>query len=205
GRRPNSFAPRSRRGPSARPPPRARRPKTRAGPSGTGSSRRSGARSARSRSSSRSASSGHHWMHRRISGSSTSTSTRCPRASRRTGSTDVADKDAIVCSYAEALFRGAAAEGELDAVERRLFAFAELLERETSVRDALLDPSLPIENKRQLIADTLRERANPLAVNLLGFLVEQGRAREIGRIVETLAEVVAATRERAVAEVRTAV
>jgi F-type H+-transporting ATPase subunit delta len=117
----------------------------------------------------------------------------------------VADKDALVRSYAEALFRMADAEGELDAVERRLFAFAELLERETRVRDALLDPSLPIENKRQLIADTLRERANPLAVNLLGFLVEQGRAREIGQIVEALAEVVAATRERAVAEVRSAV
>jgi F-type H+-transporting ATPase subunit delta len=117
----------------------------------------------------------------------------------------VVDKDAIVRSYAEALFRVADAEGELDAVERRLFAFAELLERETRVRDALLDPSLPIENKRQLIADSLRERANPLAVNLLGFLVEQGRAREIGRIVEALAEVVAATRERAVAEVRSAV
>jgi F-type H+-transporting ATPase subunit delta len=117
----------------------------------------------------------------------------------------VADKDALVRSYAEALFSVADAEGELDAVERRLFAFAELLERETRVRDALLDPSLPIENKRQLIADTLRERANPLAVNLLGFLVEQGRAREIGKIIEALAEVVAATRERAVAEVRSAV
>jgi F-type H+-transporting ATPase subunit delta len=117
----------------------------------------------------------------------------------------VADKDALVRNYAEALFRMADAEGELDAVERRLFAFAELLERETRVRDALLDPSLPIENKRQLIVDTLRERANPLAVNLLGFLVEQGRAREIGQIVEALAEVVAATRERAVAEVRSAV
>src|ERR687897_1945984 len=134
-----------------------------------------------------------------------STSTRFRRALRRTGSTDVADKDALVRSYAEALLRVADAEGELDAVERRLFAFAELLERETRVRDALLDPSLPIENKRQLIADSLREGANPLAVNLLGFLVEQGRAREIGRIVEALAEVVAATRERAVAEVRSAV
>ena len=117
----------------------------------------------------------------------------------------MADKDALVRSYAEALFRMADAEGELEAVERRLFAFAELLERETRVRDALLDPSLPIENKRQLIADTLREGADPLAVNLLGFLVEQGRAREIGRIIEALAEVVAATRERAVAEVRSAV
>ena len=115
------------------------------------------------------------------------------------------DKDALVRSYAEALFRLAEAEGELDAVERQLFAFAALLERETRVRDALVDPSLPPENKKQLIADALGERANPLALNLLGFVIELGRAREVGRIVEALAEVVAATRERAVAEVRTAI
>jgi F-type H+-transporting ATPase subunit delta len=117
----------------------------------------------------------------------------------------VADKDELVRSYAEALFRVAAAEGELDTVERHLFAFAKLLERETRVREALLDPALPTENKRQLIADTLGERANPLTVNLLGFLVELGRARELGRIVEELAEVVAQTREQAVAEVRSAI
>ena len=39
------------------------------------------------------------------------------------------DKDALVRSYAEALFRLAEAEGELEAVERQLFAFAALLER----------------------------------------------------------------------------
>jgi F-type H+-transporting ATPase subunit delta len=122
-----------------------------------------------------------------------------------TGSADVADKDALVRSYAEALFRVAAVEGELDATERQLFAFAKLLERETRVREALADPSLPVENKRQLIADALGERAIPLAANLLGFLVEQGRARELGRIVEVLADVVAETREHAVAEVRSAV
>ena len=43
----------------------------------------------------------------------------------------MADKDELVRSYAEALFRVADAEGELDAVERQLFAFAKLLERET--------------------------------------------------------------------------
>ena len=115
------------------------------------------------------------------------------------------DKDALVRSYAEALFRLAEAEGELDAVERQLFAFAALLERETRLRDALVDPLLPPENKKQLIAETLGEHANPLALNLLGFVIELGRAREVGRIVEALAEVVAGTRERAIAEVRTAV
>ena len=117
----------------------------------------------------------------------------------------MAEKDALVRGYAEALFRVAAAEDELDAVERQLFAFARLLETDPRVRDALLDPSLPIENKRRLIAETLGERANPLAAGMLGFVVEQGRARELGRIVDELAEVAAKTRESAVAEVRSAV
>jgi F-type H+-transporting ATPase subunit delta len=117
----------------------------------------------------------------------------------------VPGRDEVVRGYGEALFRVAAAEGELDAVERQLFAFARLLETEGRVRDALTDPALPVENKRALIADTLGERANPHAVNILRFLVEQGRARELGRIVDLLAEVAAATRESAVAEVRSAV
>jgi F-type H+-transporting ATPase subunit delta len=117
----------------------------------------------------------------------------------------VADKDELVRGYAEALFRVAAAEGELDAVERQLFGFSRLLETEPRVRDALTDPSLPVENKQALIADTLSDRANPHAVNMLRFLVEQGRARELGRIVDELAEVAAETRESTVAEVRSAV
>ena len=117
----------------------------------------------------------------------------------------MAGKDELVRGYAEAMFRVAAAEGELDAVERQLFAFARLLETEPRLRDALIDPALPAENKRGLIADTLGERANPHAVSMLGFLVEQGREREIGRIVDELAEVAAETRESTVAEVRSAV
>ena len=114
-------------------------------------------------------------------------------------------RDELVRSYAEALFRVAAAEAELDAVERHLFVFARLLETEPRVREALTDPSLPQENKRALIADSLGERANPLAVNMLAFIVEQGRARDLVRIVDVLAEVAAETREAAVAEVRSAV
>jgi F-type H+-transporting ATPase subunit delta len=117
----------------------------------------------------------------------------------------VADKDAIVRGYAEALVRIAGAEGESEAVERQLFAFAKLLESETRVREALIDPALPAENKRGLIRDTLGERANPVAVNLLGFLVEQGHARDIGRIVEQVVRVAAEERQSAVAEVRSAV
>ncbi|MCI0632701.1 MAG: ATP synthase F1 subunit delta [Actinobacteria bacterium] len=117
----------------------------------------------------------------------------------------MSDKDALVRGYAEALYRVAEAEGELESVEEQLYAFAKFVDREPRVREALTDPGLPVENKKGLIADALGERANPIAVHLLGFLVEQGRARELGRIVDELAEISAEHRERAVAEVRSAV
>lgn len=114
-------------------------------------------------------------------------------------------KEVLVRGYAEALAKVAEAEGELDAVERQIYAFAKTVEREPKLREALTDPALPAENKRGLVADALGERANPLAVSLLGLIVEQGRARDLARIVETFAEVVAGQRELAVAEVRSAV
>ena len=117
----------------------------------------------------------------------------------------MADKDALVHEYAEALFRVAGAEDELDAVESQLYAFGKLIDREPRLREALIDPALPRENKRGLVADAMGERANPVAVNLLGLLVEQGREREIGRIVEALAELAAERRQHVVAEVRSAV
>jgi F-type H+-transporting ATPase subunit delta len=117
----------------------------------------------------------------------------------------VGKQDDVVSGYAEALFQVAQAEGELEAVEEQLYAFAKLVERQTRLREALIDPALPAENKRGMIRDVLGERANPIAVNLLGFLVDQGRSRDVGRIVEGLAEVAAARRRHAVAEVRSAV
>lgn len=117
----------------------------------------------------------------------------------------MAGREAVVRGYAEALFQVAEAEGELEAVEGQLYAFVKMLEKQTRVRQALTDPALPEQNKRALIRDVLGDRANPIAVNLLAFIVEQGRAREMGRIVEMLAEVAAERRQSAVAEVRSAV
>ena len=111
----------------------------------------------------------------------------------------------LLRGYAEALFAVARAEGELEQVETQLYAFAKLLERNDRVRDALNDPQLPPENKRGLIRDMLGERANPIAVNLLGFLVEQGRGRDIDRVVQAMSEVAADSRRHALAEVRAAV
>ena len=114
-------------------------------------------------------------------------------------------KDELVHGYAQALFAVAEAEGALGSVEDELFSFAKALDRAPDLREALSDPGLPAENKKGLIRDVLGDRAHPLTANLLGFLVETGRGRELPRIADELAHVVAERRQHALAEVRTAV
>jgi F-type H+-transporting ATPase subunit delta len=116
----------------------------------------------------------------------------------------VADEDRIR-AYAEAFYAVARAEGELDIVEEQLYAFATLVERDDRVRDALIDPGLPTENKRGLIRDALGDRANPVTLELLGLLVDLGHGRDVDRVVRGMTELAASGRSNALAEVRSAV
>ena len=116
-----------------------------------------------------------------------------------------AEKIALVRGYAEGLFAIAEAEGELAAFEDELFSFAKSLERETRLREALTDPALPAEEKKGLIRDLMGDRAALLTVNVLGLVVEQGRARDLGGIIEELIRLAAERRQHVVAEVRSAV
>jgi F-type H+-transporting ATPase subunit delta len=111
----------------------------------------------------------------------------------------------VVSGYARGLLAMGEAEGELDAVVDQLYAFGKALEHEGRLREALIDPNLPIENKKALVADVLGERANPNVVHAIGFIVEQGRARELADIVAAAAELAAERRHHVVAEVRSAV
>ena len=113
--------------------------------------------------------------------------------------------DNVIEGYAEALFVVARAEEALPAVEDELYAFAKALEQNTPLREALTDAALPAENKKAVVGDVLGERANPLTVSLLGFVLDAGRAREIPKIVQRLAEMAAGERDQALAEVRSAV
>jgi F-type H+-transporting ATPase subunit delta len=114
-------------------------------------------------------------------------------------------RDRLVHGYAQALFAVAEAEGELEQVEDELYRFGKAMERSPELRDALTDSALPADRKRALLEELLGDKASPHTLNLLAFLVEQGRARDLPRIVAALAEVAAERRRKAVAEVRTAV
>jgi F-type H+-transporting ATPase subunit delta len=115
------------------------------------------------------------------------------------------ERDRLVRGYAQALFSVAEAEGSLEQVEDELYRFARTVEAEPRLREALTDPALPVDRKRALVAELLGGRALPHTVNLVGFLLEQGRARDLPRIVDALAQVAAERRRKAVAEVRAAV
>lgn len=111
----------------------------------------------------------------------------------------------MVEEYARALLAVAEAEGELADVEEELYRFGKAVEREPGLRDALTDPALPAERKRAVVEELLGRKASRHTVNLLGFLIDQGRARDLPKIVEALTELAAEQRRKVVAEVRSAV
>jgi F-type H+-transporting ATPase subunit delta len=116
----------------------------------------------------------------------------------------VADEE-LIAGYARALFAVAQAEDVLPKVEDELYAFGKALEQHTELRESLTDATLPTENKKAVVRDLLGDRANPLTISLLAFVIDSGRAREIPKIVEELAHMASMEREHVLAEVRTAV
>jgi len=113
--------------------------------------------------------------------------------------------DERVQGYAQAIFQIAEAEDALEAVENELYRFGKAVEQQSQLRDALTDPALPAERKKAVIDDILGDRASKHTVSILGFLIDQGRTRELGGIIDELARVAAERRQRAVAEVRSAI
>jgi F-type H+-transporting ATPase subunit delta len=107
--------------------------------------------------------------------------------------------------YAQALFQVARAEGALEAVEDELFRFARIVENETRLRESLTDVGLPPEQRVKMVQELLGPKASPHTTNIISFLVQQGRARELSKIIDSLVELAAEERNKAVAEVRSAV
>jgi len=113
--------------------------------------------------------------------------------------------EGLIGGYAQAMFAVAQAEDVLPKVEDELYAFGKALEQHTDLREALTDAVLPVENKKAIVEDLLGERAHPITLGLLAFVIDLGRARHIPKIVEELARMASVERSHALAEVRTAV
>lgn len=110
-----------------------------------------------------------------------------------------------IAGYASGIFELAKAEDELERVEDELFAVAQALDGSADLRSALTDPQLPLERKQAIVDDLLEGRASSLTVGLIQLVLGQGRSSELPAIARALLEKAAESRDRAVAEVRSAV
>jgi F-type H+-transporting ATPase subunit delta len=111
----------------------------------------------------------------------------------------------VIRGYAEALFRIVQAEGELDRVEDELFRFGKVLESNHELKQALSDQSIDRAQRTKVLEELLADKVSPHTLSLLGFVVEQGRARQLPQILDQLADLAAEARQSVVAEVRSAV
>ncbi len=113
--------------------------------------------------------------------------------------------DERIVGYADGFLALAHAEGEAERVESELYAIGEALDGSGELRSALTDPQLPMDKKTAIVDDLLGGRASSLTVGLVQLLVNQGHASELPAVARALASRAAASRDRAIAEVRSAV
>jgi F-type H+-transporting ATPase subunit delta len=113
--------------------------------------------------------------------------------------------DPRIDAYAKALFEVAKAEGNLDEVEDELFRFARSLEGSDELRNALTDELIPAERRQAVVEDLLGHRASNTTTALVSFVVGAGRGKDLPAIIAKLVERAAAEKEKAVAEVRSAI
>jgi len=76
--------------------------------------------------------------------------------------------------YATALYEAAVAAGKADEVDRDLAAIADMVRDNQELGHTLLNPQLPHEAKKRVIAQLMAD-ADPLARNALMVLVDNGR------------------------------
>ena len=110
-----------------------------------------------------------------------------------------------VSSYAEALVSVVQAEGDLAAAEDELFAVAQALASSDELRETLADRRIPAARRQQIVEDLLGAQAAEVTTALVSMVVGAGRGSDIVRIIEAAIERSAGLRNKAVAEVRSAV
>jgi F-type H+-transporting ATPase subunit delta len=108
-------------------------------------------------------------------------------------------------AYATALFEIARAEGTLDEVEDELFRVARTVESSDDLRSTLTDEMVPADKRQAIVESLLQGRATRTTTQLVSMVVGAGRGRDLPAIIDRLVERAAATKDRAVAEVRSAI
>lgn len=110
-----------------------------------------------------------------------------------------------ITGYAHGIFEIARGEGVLEKVEDELLTISRAFETSPELRSSLTDPQLPLEKRQKIVDELIGTRATSLTVGLVQFLVGQNRASELPAIAKAVAGAAATSRDKALAEVRSAV
>ena len=113
--------------------------------------------------------------------------------------------DDRINGYARGIYEMASGEGSLDRVEGELLTVSRAIETSPELRSTLTDPHLPLEKKQSIVDELIGGRATALTVSAIQLLVSQGHASDIPAIASAVAGVAAASRDKEVAEIRSAV
>lgn len=113
--------------------------------------------------------------------------------------------DDRIAGYAQGIFEMARGEGSLERVEDELLAVSRALETSPDLRSSLTDPQLPIDKKQSIVDELIGGRASSLTVGVVQLLVSQNRASDLPAIAKAVAGAAASSRDRELAEVRSAV
>lgn len=107
--------------------------------------------------------------------------------------------------YAGAILEISKAEDQLERVEDELFQVARGLEGSEELRESLTDNRIPAERRVAIVEDLIAGKASPLTLALVELLIKAGRAKDFSNIVDRFLALAAAERQKALAEVRSAV
>jgi F-type H+-transporting ATPase subunit delta len=111
----------------------------------------------------------------------------------------------LVEQYARGLLAIVDAEGGLERVEEELYRFGQALENNNDLREALSDRQVPVERRLAIVDELLEHKADPQTVAAVAHVIQSGRGRLLVDIIQAFTRAAANQRDRAVAEVRTAV
>jgi F-type H+-transporting ATPase subunit delta len=103
-----------------------------------------------------------------------------------------------------ALLAVAERDNSLEDVEDELFRFARVLDSEVRLRELLSDDNQPAASRIELLDSLVAGKVGPVTQELLRQAVRLRRARPLDAVVNHLAELAAARRERSVARVTAA-
>ena len=91
--------------------------------------------------------------------------------------------EARIEAYARALAEIASAEGNLDTVEKEMYAVARAVESNEQLRATLTDESIPAA-RRQAVVEALVGSASNTTAQLVGLIIGSGRGRDLPAIID---------------------